>query len=81
MIYTTENSNWQVSIDNRVSGLDVQVSFWDGEDFITKYDFFVVAESLFEAITDALLASGFGDWDTVEEQATKWGITPPNDEE
>jgi hypothetical protein len=81
MIYTAKNDNWQASVDTRPNGLDVQVSYWDGEDFITRYDKFVVAESLFEAITDALLESGFGDWASVEEQATQWGITPPDDEE
>jgi hypothetical protein len=81
MIYTTKDDNWQVSIDTRPNGLDVQVSYWDGEDFITRYDSFVIAESRFEAITDALLASGFGEWARVEDQATEWGITPPNEEE
>lgn len=81
MIYSTKNNDWQVSVDTKPNGLDVQVSFWDGEDFIVKYDFFVIAESSFEAITDALLASGFGEWDAVQEQAEKWGIFPPNDEE
>jgi hypothetical protein len=81
MIYTTKDDNWQVSIDTRPNGLDVQVSHWDGENFITRYEKFVIAESRFEAITDALLESGFGDWASVEDQATEWGITPPNDEE
>ena len=81
MIFSTKDDNWQVSIDTRPNGLDVQVSYWDGEDFITRYDKFIVAESRFEAITDALLEAGFGEWASVEDQATEWGITPPNDEE
>jgi hypothetical protein len=81
MIYSTKDDNWQVSIDTRPNGLDVQVSYWDGEDFITRYDKFVIAESRFEAITDALLEAGFGEWASVEDQATEWGIIPPNDEE
>jgi hypothetical protein len=81
MIYSTKDDNWQVSIDTRANGLDVQVSYWNGEDFITRYDKFVIAENRFEAITDALLEAGFGEWASVEDQATEWGITPPNDEE
>ena len=80
MIYTTENSTYQVSVNPRPQGLEVQVSFWDGEDFQVKYEQFVIAESWYEAITDALVQSGF-DWDTADYQVNKWGITPPNDEE
>jgi hypothetical protein len=80
MILKTKNDVWQVSLDNRISGLDLQVSFWDGEDFIIKYEQFVIADSWYEAITDALVQSGF-DWETADYQANKWGITPPNDED
>ena len=81
MIYTTKNNNWQATIDTRPNGLDVQVSYWDGEDFITRYDKFVIAESRFEAITDALLEAGFGNWASVEDQVNEWGITAPNEED
>ena len=81
MIYSTKDDNWQVSIDHRPNGLDVMVSYWDGEDFITRYNDFVIAESNFEAITDALMASGFGDWATVEDQVNEWGITAPDEED
>jgi hypothetical protein len=81
MNYTTKDDNWQVSIDTRPNGLDILVSCWDGEDFITRYNKFVIAESLFEAMTDALLESGFGEWATVENQVNKWGITPPDEED
>ena len=80
MIYTTKNSEWQATVNPRPQGLDVQVSFWDGEDFIVKYEKFVIAESWFEAITGALVESGF-DWEAAEQQVNDWGITPPNDEE
>jgi cell wall assembly regulator SMI1 len=81
MIYTTKTSDWQVTVNPRPNGLETQVSFWNGEDFEIRYEKFVIAESWYEAITDALLESGFGDWASVEEQATQWGITPPDDEE
>jgi hypothetical protein len=80
MIYSTKDDSWQVSIDPRVEGLGVQVSFWNGDDFDIYYEKFVIAESWYEAITDALCESGW-DWDTADYQATEWGITPPNDEE
>jgi hypothetical protein len=80
MIYSTPKNEWQVSVDTRPNGLDVQVSYWDGEDFQVRYEMFVIAESLYEAITDALVESGWG-WDTADYQVTQWGITPPNDDE
>jgi hypothetical protein len=80
MIYKTKNDTYQVSVNPRPNGLEVQVSFWDGEDFIIKYEEFVIAESWYEAITDALVQSGF-DWGTADWQTHKWGITPPEEEE
>jgi hypothetical protein len=80
MIYTTENSTWQTTVNPRPQGLEVQVSFWDGEDFQVKYDKFVIAESWHEAITGALVESGWT-WETADYQAHKWGITPPDDQE
>jgi hypothetical protein len=80
MILKTKDDVWQVSIDNRISGLDVQVSFWDGENFHTPYKMFVIADSWFEAITDALTESGW-DWVVAQEQVNDWGITPPDDED
>jgi len=80
MIYKTKNDTYQVSVNPRPNGLEVQVSFWDGEDFIIKYEEFVIAESWFEAITDALVQSGF-DWDAAERQVNEWEITMPDDEE
>jgi hypothetical protein len=81
MNYSTKDDNWQISIDTRPNGLDVQVSYWNGEDFITQYDKFVIAESRFEAITDALLESGFGDWESVEDQVNQWGIIAPDEDD
>jgi hypothetical protein len=80
MIYKTKDDTYQVSVNPCPNGLEVQVSFWDGEDFIIKYEEFVIAESWYEAITDALVESGF-DWEAAEQQVNDWGITPPNDEE
>ncbi len=80
MIYTTENDTYQVSVNPRPQGLEVQVSFWNGEDFITKYEQFVIADSWYEAITGALVESGF-DSENADYQANKWGITPPDDQE
>ena len=82
MIYTTENSDWQVSIDPRpIQGLGVQVSFWDGDDFQVRYEQFVIADSWYEAITDALVQSGYGDWETADYQVSQCGIFPPDDQE
>ena len=80
MIYTTKDSVWQATVNPRPQGLDVQVSFWDGEDFIVKYEKFVIAESWYEAITGALVESGF-DWEAADHQVNEWGITPPNEED
>ena len=80
MILKTKDDVWQVSVDKRVTGLDVQVSFWDGENFQTPYKMFVIADSWFEAITDALTESGW-DWVEAQEQVNDWGITPPDDED
>jgi hypothetical protein len=80
MIYKTKDDTYQVSVNPRPNGLEVQVSFWDGEDFIIKYEEFVIAESWYEAITDALVESGF-DWETADRQANQWGITLPDIEE
>lgn len=80
MIYTTKDSNWQATVEPRPQGLDVQVSFWDGEDFQIRYEKLVIAESWFEAMTGALVESGFN-WEAAKQQVNEWGITPPEEEE
>jgi len=65
MILKTKNDLWQVSLDNRISGLDVQVSFWNGNDFEDRYKMFVIADSWNEAITDALVQSGWS-WESAD---------------
>jgi hypothetical protein len=80
MIYLAKNDTWQVVIDPRPQGLETQVSFWNGEDFIVKYDKFVIAESWYEAITGALIESGWN-WETADYQVNEWGISPPDNEE
>jgi hypothetical protein len=81
MRYATKNDEWQVTVNPRPNGLETQVSFWNGEDFEIRYEQFVIAESWYEAITDALVQSGWG-WDTADYQvAQEWGITAPDDDE
>lgn len=80
MIYSTKSNDWQVTVNPRPNGLETQVSFWNGEDFEIRYESLVIADSWYEAITDALVESGWG-WDTADFQVTQWGITPPTDEE
>lgn len=80
MTYTTEDSLWLVSLDPGSQTLGVQVSFWDGDDFQIRYDKRVIADSWHEAITGALVDSGF-EWEAADYQVSSWGITPPDDEE
>jgi hypothetical protein len=77
-IYNTKDDAWQVVVDNRLQGHQITVSFWNGDDFETRYDAYVIADSLYEGITDALQIAGM-DWDTAEFQVNEWGITRPDD--
>lgn len=79
-IYKTKDDIWQVSVESRLQGSQVQVSFWNSEesDFAVLYDCYVIAESLYEAITNALIETGFWDWDSADNQAEQWGISAPD---
>ena len=79
-IYNSTDDLYQVSVDNRLQGWQVQVSFWNGEDFETRYDAYAICESLHEAVIDAMMEAGII-WELAENYAADWGITPPNDEE
>lgn len=78
--YLTPNDKWQVYVDNRLQGWQVQVSVWTGEEFDVRYDAYVIADSLYEAVTGALTASGM-DWETADWHCAEWGIEMPNDDE
>lgn len=79
-IYNTPDDLWQVSVDNRLQGWQVQVSFWNGDDFEIRYDAYAICESLHEAVIDAMMASGI-DWEIADYQTAEWGITPPQSDE
>lgn len=79
-IYTTPNDVWQMTVDNRLQGWQVEVSYWTGEEFVSQYDRYVIAESLFEATYGALADASF-DEDSIEWQLAEWGIFAPEDEE
>jgi hypothetical protein len=79
-IYTAENDTWQMTVDNRLQGWQVEVSKWTGEHFHVRYDVYVIAESLFEATFDALIEAGFPENNT-EYQLAEWGIFMPEEDE
>lgn len=72
-IYLTPNDKVQVYVDNRLQGWQVQVSFWTGEEFDVRYDSYVIADSLYEAVTGALTASGMG-WEEADWHCAEWEI-------
>lgn len=76
-IYNTKDDIWQVSVESRLQGWQICVSRWTGDDFETFSDCYAIAESLHEAITDALTETGFWDWDSADYQAEQWGIFAP----
>lgn len=63
-----------------VDGVQVNVSTWDGDDYVTVYDTRVIADSLYEAVTGALCAAGV-EWEQADYLVTSWGILAPVDEE
>lgn len=79
-IYNTPDDVWQITVDDRLQGWQVQISFWDGDDFETRYDAYAICESLHEAITDAMATVGI-DWELADFYAAEWGITPPESDE
>lgn len=80
--YTADSDNLQVSIHYYpTDGVQVTVSIWNGNDFVTKFDKRVIADSLWEAVGDALTQGLDVEWDKVEGYLTEWEITPPEDED
>lgn len=79
LIKTTPTSDWQLTVERRLQGWQIQVSFWNGDDFITKYDAYVIAESVFEGAYTALAKAGYPD--DIEWQLAEWGIFMPDDDE
>ncbi len=79
-IYTTKNSIWQMTVDNRLQGWQVCVSYWTGEEFVTQYDRYVIADNLFEATFGALADSSYPE-DRIESRLAEWGIFMPEEDE
>lgn len=78
--YNTANDAFQMTVEDRLQGWQVQVSYWNGEDFETRYDRYAIAESLWEACFTALCEAGF-DSETADWQLAEWEIFPPIDDE
>ena len=79
-IYNTANDAFQMTVEPRLQGWQVQVSYWNGNDFEIRYDRYAICESVFEACSGALMDSGF-DWEDAEWQLAEWEIFPPIDDE
>ena len=79
-VYTTQDDNWQMTVENRSQGWQIYVSYWNGEDFVSPYEAYVIADSLFEATYGALADSAF-DEDSIEWQLNEWGIFAPDEVE
>jgi hypothetical protein len=78
-IYTANKDSLQVAIHYYpMDGFQCTISQWDGDDFITLYDKRVIAESLYEGVSDALVASVPNvDYDDAYTLCADWGIFPP----
>ena len=82
MNYTAQGNNLQVSVHHYpMDGVQVTVSIWDGNDFITKFDKRVIADSLWEAMGSALTQGLDIEWEQAESYLADWDITPPEDED
>lgn len=78
-IYTSPNGIWQMTVDNRLQGWQVEVSYWTGEDFVTQYDAYVITDNLFEATYGALADSSFPE-NRIESRLAEWGIFMPDED-
>ena len=78
--YTTFKDSWQLSVENRSQGWQLEVSRWTGEDFETLYAAYCIAESFFEAAFGALAKAGYPE-DFIEWQLTEWEIFSPEDDD
>jgi hypothetical protein len=79
-IYKDATNDWQLSVENRLQGWQIQVWRWTGDDFDTLYDAYAIVESLFEGAYTALSEAGF-DEDSIEWQLAEWGILMPDEDE
>lgn len=79
-IHTTPDSTWQLTVESRLQGWQIQVSKWDGENFLTLYDAYAIVESVFEGAWIALSEAGFPEND-IEWQLAEWDIFAPEENE
>jgi hypothetical protein len=68
-----------------VQGWSVTITKWHpdcdcDDDYEVLYDRNVIADSLYEAVTDALCEVGV-DFEVADVMAAEWDIFPPDDEE
>ena len=81
-IYTANNDSLQVAVHHYpVDGVQVTVSIWNGDDFVTKFDKRVIADSLWEAMGSAMTQGLDIEWEQADAQLADWGIFPPDDDE
>ena len=80
LIKTTPSHDWQLTVEPRLQGWQIQVSHWTGNDFETLYDAYAIVESVFEGAWTALAEAGYEE-DFIEWQLGEWGIFMPEEEE
>jgi hypothetical protein len=81
-IYTAQNDTLQVAVHRYpVDGVQVTVSIWNGNDFVTKFDKRVIADSLWEAMGSAMTQGLDIEWEQADYQLAEWGIFPPEDDD
>lgn len=81
MIYKTDNDEIQVTVDYYpTDGAQVIVSWWNGDDFICRYNSRVIADDLHETISTALYGAQFDD-NEIADMLDEWGIEPTFDED
>lgn len=79
---TSKNDTLQVTVQQYfVDGVQVTVSIWDGEDFVTKFDKRVIADSLWEAMGTAMVQGLDIEWEQADAQLADWDIFPPEDDD
>ena len=79
---TSKNDTLQVTVQQYpVDGVQVTVSIWDGEDFITKFDKRVIADSLWEAMGTAMVQGLDIEWEQADAQLADWEVFPPEDDD
>lgn len=78
--YKDASNDWQLHVDNRLQGWQIQVWRWTGDDFDTLYDAYAIVEGLFEGAYTALSEAGYPE-DFIESQLGDWGIFMPDEDE